>query len=155
MRNPASLPNPTFQQSQISQKKRIPAMTATIDPLLTLPVRSPRRAPVVRQAQAPVRARVASRPSEAVYRRRRRTVGLVLALLMALAAFLLIGPGAVASESTPALQQAPRTVIAQRGDTIWDIARTLVPTGPIGDLVTELIRLNGTRIEPGQVIRLP
>lgn len=144
----------TVSQSQ----KDTPAMTATIDPLLVFP--TPRRAVTTRPRSHPhvmaARPRpVASRPSEAVFRRRRRVVGAVLALAAALVAFVLIGTGAVATESTPAREQAPRTVIAQRGDTIWDIARTLVPTGPVGDLVTELIRLNGTRIEPGQVIRLP
>jgi nucleoid-associated protein YgaU len=49
----------------------------------------------------------------------------------------------------------PRTVIAQKGDTLWDIARTIVPKGSIGDLVSDMVRLNGSHIEPGQVIRIP
>lgn len=82
-------------------------------------------------------------------------VGAVLALVAGLLAFALVGSGAFASQSTPARELAPRTVIAKPGDTLWDIARSMAPTGPIGDLVSELVRLNGARIEAGQQIRLP
>jgi hypothetical protein len=38
---------------------------------------------------------------------------------------------------------------------LWDIARTIVPTGNISELVYELVRANGSHIEAGQVIRIP
>lgn len=153
-------------------------MTATIDPLLYGPASRPY--PAVRRAPATARRTAGShrpvvqrstahhsaaahaqpgatriRPSEAVFRRRRRMVGAVLALVAAVLAFALVSTGAFASESTSAREMAPRTVVAQPGDTLWDIARTMAPTGPIGDLVSELVRLNGARIEAGQTIRLP
>jgi Tfp pilus assembly protein FimV len=46
-------------------------------------------------------------------------------------------------------------VVAKSGDTLWDIARTIVPKGSVADLVSEMVRLNGARIEPGQIIRIP
>jgi nucleoid-associated protein YgaU len=46
-------------------------------------------------------------------------------------------------------------MVVSQGDTLWDIARTLKPEGSLGDLVGELVRLNGARLEPGQVVRLP
>jgi Tfp pilus assembly protein FimV len=49
----------------------------------------------------------------------------------------------------------PRTVVAQSGDTLWDIARTIAPKGDISELVTALVRANGARIEAGQVIHIP
>jgi len=45
--------------------------------------------------------------------------------------------------------------VAKSGDTLWDIARQIVPKGAIGDLVSEMVVLNGSTIEPGQVIRIP
>lgn len=135
-------------------------MTATIDPLLAHPIPSARIVPghrsrSTRPTHQVVRRAAPTRPSEAVFRRRRRVVGGLLAIVAGLGAYVLIGTGAFATESTPARELARTTVVAQPGDTLWDIARTLVPKGGIGDLVSELIRLNGSRIEPGQVIRLP
>lgn len=122
-------------------------MTAIFDPLLV-----PAPSPVRRATATPRRP---ARVSAAVYRRRRRVVGMLLASVAGLIAFVAVGSGAFATESTPARESATRTVVAQPGDTLWDIARTLAPRGAIGDLVSELVRLNGARIEAGQVIRLP
>lgn len=119
-------------------------MTRTIDPLL-MPVR-PARAQVSRP-RAQVR-----RVSERTYRRRRRVVGVAV---MFGVITMVIATGAVASDPTHGDISPPRTVVAQHGDTLWDIARTIVPQGPIGDLVTDMVRLNGSHIEPGQVIRIP
>jgi nucleoid-associated protein YgaU len=66
-----------------------------------------------------------------------------------------ISTGAFASNPEPAQQVIPRTVIAKSGDTLWDIARQIVPKGAIGDLVSEMVQLNGSVIEPGQVVRIP
>jgi nucleoid-associated protein YgaU len=63
--------------------------------------------------------------------------------------------GAFASNPSAEDQVIPRTVVAKSGDTLWDIARTIVPKGSVADLVSEMVRLNGARIEPGQIIRIP
>ena len=97
-------------------------------------------------------ARPVARPSEATFRRRRRVVG---ATLIFAVASVVITSGAFASNPSPEDQVVPRTVIAKSGDTLWDIARSIVPQGSVADLVSEMVRLNGARIEPGQVIRIP
>jgi nucleoid-associated protein YgaU len=114
-------------------------MAATIDPLLFTATS--------RSAQA-----VRPRPSEATFRRRRRVVG---ATIIFAVASVVVTSGAFASNPTPQDQVVPRTVVAKSGDTLWDIARTLVPQGSVADLVSEMVRLNGARIEPGQIIRIP
>jgi LysM repeat protein len=50
---------------------------------------------------------------------------------------------------------APKSIIAQPGDTLWAIARRIVPEGNIVELVDELVRINGQTIQAGQVVRLP
>jgi len=115
-------------------------MAATIDPLLfTATAHSGR-------------ASVRPRPSEATFRRRRRVVGATIVFAVA---SVVVTSGAFASNPSPQDQVVPRTVVAKSGDTLWDIARTLVPQGSVADLVSEMVRLNGARIEPGQVIRIP
>ena len=118
-------------------------MATTIDPLL-LGLSSSES----RSAAYPARRR----PTEATFRRRRRVVG---ATLIFAVASVVITSGAFASNPSPAEQVVPRTVIAKSGDTLWDIARTVVPQGSVADLVSEMVRLNGSHIEPGQVIRIP
>lgn len=117
-------------------------MATTIDPLLfpasTLRTNSSRSVrPVV---------------SQRTFQRRRMTLGAVVVFGLASA---FITSGAFASNPQPAEQVIPRTVIAKSGDTLWDIARQIVPKGAIGDLVSEMVLLNGSTIEPGQVIRIP
>ncbi len=125
-------------------------MSAHIDPLLshshTSAARSARSIPV--------------RPSERVFRRRRRRLvgatmvfGLTTALVST-GVFATVSTGAFATP-TPSNQTVPRTVIAQPGDTLWGIARDIAPKGNISNLVSELVRANGSHIEPGQVIRIP
>lgn len=118
-------------------------MAATIDPLLYSPSIANGRG---------VRTAVYPRPSEATFRRRRRVVGATFIFAIA---SVVITSGAFASNPTPQDQVVPRTVVAKSGDTLWDIARTLVPQGSVADLVSEMVRLNGARIEAGQVIRIP
>lgn len=124
-------------------------MATTIDPLLYSAAR-----PASLAGRSTVRpaARSAHRPSEATFRRRRRVVGATM--IFAVASFV-VTSGAFASNPQPAEQAIPRTVVAKHGDTLWDIARTLVPAGSVADLVSEMVRLNGARIEAGQVIRIP
>ena len=118
-------------------------MATTIDPLL-LGISGPVGRSSVQAARR--------RPSEATFRRRRRVVG---ATLIFAVASVVVTSGAFASNPSPAEQVVPRTVIAKNGDTLWDIARTIVPQGSVADLVSEMVRLNGSHIEPGQVIRIP
>lgn len=125
-------------------------MATTIDPLL-LSVHHSNTA----RLSSGARVRTSSgttRPNQRTFRRRRRVLGSVLVFAVA---FGVIATGAVASDPTQQDLSVPRTVVAKPGDTLWDIARTIVPTGAIGDLVTDMVRLNGSHIEPGQVVRIP
>jgi nucleoid-associated protein YgaU len=117
-------------------------MATTIDPLL-FPAHSV-RTNSIRSVRPAV--------SQRTFQRRRMTVGAVVVFGLA---SVFISSGAFASNPAPTQQDIPRTVVAQRGDTLWDIARQIVPKGPIGDLVSEMVILNGSTIEPGQVIRIP
>ena len=124
--------------------------TPFIDPLLVTTSR-PRTAAAgsTRSTQAHV---AVSRPSERTYRRRRIVVGVAVVFASVTG---VIASGAVASGPAEEQSSVPRTVIAKPGDTLWDIARSIVPKGAIGDLVTDMVRLNGSNIEPGQVVRIP
>jgi nucleoid-associated protein YgaU len=117
-------------------------MATTIDPLL-FPAHSVRA-----NTSRSVRPAVSQR----TFQRRRMTVGAVLVFGLA---SVFVTSGAFASNPTPTQQDTPRTVVAKSGDTLWDIARQIVPKGAIGDLVSEMVVLNGSTIEPGQVIRIP
>jgi nucleoid-associated protein YgaU len=121
-------------------------MSTTIDPLLFSP-QVPRTSSGRVHTISPK-----ARPSERTFRRRRRVLGVAVVFMAATA---VIASGAVASDPSQENVSVPRTVIAQQGDTLWDIARTIVPKGSIGDLVTDMVRLNGSHIEPGQVVRIP
>lgn len=114
-------------------------MATTLDPLLF--ISTPRVA--------------VRRPSQQVFQRRRRVVGSVFAITAFTLASVFVSAGAFASNPDAAQQVVPRTVIAESGDTIWGIARSIVPEGSIADLVAELVRLNGTSIETGQIVRIP
>jgi nucleoid-associated protein YgaU len=125
-------------------------MATTIDPLL-LSVHHSHKARVSSGVRGQSTARTA-RPTERTFRRRRRVLGSAVVFAIA---FGFVAGGAVASDPSQEDLSVPRTVIAKQGDTLWDIARTIVPTGAIGDLVTDMVRLNGSHIEPGQVVRIP
>ena len=117
-------------------------MATTIDPLL-FPATTVRS-----HSSRSVRPAVSQR----TFQRRRMALGAVVVFGLASA---FISTGAFASNPEPAQQAIPRTVIAKSGDTLWDIARQIVPKGAIGDLVSEMVQLNGSVIEPGQVVRIP
>lgn len=121
-------------------------MATTIDPLLFGSAPRPQRM-VASQART-VRPRQAAK----VYQRRRRAVGASVVFALA---WGVISTGAFASDPASSHPEIPRTVVAHSGDTLWDIARQIVPQGSIADLVSELVRLNGSTIEPGQIIRIP
>ena len=98
-----------------------------------------------------------SRPAAtpAVYRRRRIMVAAIAAMLIGLVGGVAFGGRATADHPTQSKLSANTSVVAQPGDNLWSIARTLVPQGDITDLVDELVRLNGQSIEAGQIVRLP
>lgn len=127
-------------------------MATTIDPLLFSSSYSTGAHARSVRLPAGQRAAVQARPSERTFRRRRRVLGAMVAFAIATA---VIASGAVASDPSQENLSVPRTVIAKQGDTLWDIARSIVPNGAIGDLVTDMVRLNGSHIEPGQVVRIP
>lgn len=134
-------------------------MTAAITPAMTTPGRAMRAAGIDPLLGAPQMTRVhlasrdqRPRPTAETFRRRRMTVatGLVFA-----AASVFWATTAIASDPASDYAKPPRTVVAQPGDTIWGIARQIAPTGDISELVDALILANGSRIEVGQVIRIP
>ena len=127
-------------------------MTAIIDPL---------HIPAVRPQLAVSRPRVQStshvrpRPNASVYRRRRMAVGTALAVAVASMVTIAMGTSAVANEPGVGSQSVPRAVVVQQGDTLWEIARRIAPTGNISNLVDEVVRLNGADLQVGQIIRVP
>lgn len=126
-------------------------MATTIDPLLFGSAPRTYKPRTYAPASVPVRAD-RPRQSARVYQRRRRVLGASVVFALA---WGVISTGAFASDPAASRPEVPRTVVARSGDTLWDIARQIVPQGSIADLVSELVRLNGSTIEPGQVIRIP
>lgn len=64
--------------------------------------------------------------------------------------------GSARAEQNPAAQLfTPHVVIAQPGDTLWAIARRVIPVGSITELVDQLVAMNGVEIVAGQEVRLP
>ena len=108
-----------------------------------------------RSAQHPS---IASAPSVATYQRRRMVVLVVAMLIMGVVVAGLIGVTGTSARADQAVTGelvAPRTVIAQPGDTLWAIARRVAPQGNISDLVDQLVRINGDAIVAGQLVRIP
>jgi|688.fasta_scaffold1900647_1 hypothetical protein len=113
-----------------------------LDPLL-----APQR-PVVRPAP---RVGNGATPRPVIVRRR----AVLAVVALAVVATGVLGSRAMATEPTSGDLNVPRTVIAQPGDTIWGIARNLMPNGDITELVDVLVRMNGDQISAGQIIRIP
>jgi Tfp pilus assembly protein FimV len=107
--------------------------------------------------------RPASRPSAAVYRRRRLVAGVLAVLFVVVAGWAatqvaaLGGVPASAPERGPvAPPAAPAEVVVRPGDTMWSIATRLQPEGDVRGLVRRLVQANGgSAIEPGDVLSLP
>jgi hypothetical protein len=111
----------------------------------------------------------------AVMRRRAVAVALVVALLMGLGVLLgrsgggaagVVGAAGVAGASAASggradatagpLPVADRAYVVQSGDTMWQIARALQPTGDVRPLVMQLQRArHGAPLRVGERITLP
>jgi len=94
----------------------------------------------------------------AVYQHRRWGVFAAVAVAVVLAVFAIVGAvgsSAHADQSAPGRAMTPRVVIAQPGDTLWAIARRVIPNGSITELVDRLVQMNGDTITAGQEVRIP
>lgn len=104
-----------------------------------------------------VRDAARTREIQRVYRRRRvgATVGVAAVALAAfIMVFSLFGTSATA-DSSVGQTFAPKYVVAQPGDTLWSIGERIAPNAAITEVVDELVRLNGTKISAGQLVRIP
>lgn len=119
------------------------------------------------------------RLSESVYRRRRIVAAACGVLVLSLGMYLVRSinatgdlllprvpvsaqevPGSTEPDAAGTLRGQPLqrggTYVAQRGDTLWIVARALKPQGDLSGLIRQLIRANGgPSLEVGQVVRLP
>ena len=94
----------------------------------------------------------------AIYQHRRWGVFAAVAVVAALTVFAIDGVGGSSGrgdQSAPGLALNTRVVIAQPGDTLWAIARRVIPNGSITELVDRLVQLNGDTIAAGQEVRIP
>jgi len=120
----------------------------------TNPVRS-RTVPSASRRSA-IREAARTREIRRVYRRRRfgvMTLVATVALVATFSLFSLFGSSATAGGT--AGQSAPKYVVAQSGDTLWSIGERIAPNAAITEVVDELVRLNGTSIRAGQLVRIP
>jgi Tfp pilus assembly protein FimV len=105
---------------------------------------------------ADVRTRTAPPASVRLTRRGRLTV-LAVALLAVLAVGLLLSAGSVASER-PGTPEPTRVVMVGTGDTLWDIAASIAPSGKVSamvDRIEELNALDTGMVTAGQRLRVP
>jgi hypothetical protein len=101
---------------------------------------------------------VAPRTRLRITRRGRRVVGAAVALGAAgiVAAGLLLGPGAVASDHAADVSFAQVTV--EGGESLWQVASEIAPTKDPRDVVSDLVRLNNlpsAEVAAGQTLAVP
>lgn len=119
------------------------------------PARPVTRPAARRSAQHPSMAGV---PTAATFQRRRLVVLVVAMLMLGIVIAGVIGATGTTAQADQAVAGqsiAPRTVVAQPGDTLWAIAKRVAPQANIPDLVDQLVRINGDAIVAGQVVRIP
>ena len=107
--------------------------------------------------RAAIHTAARTREIQRVYRRRRTgAVATVAAVALAavISVFSLFGGSAMAGD-TAGRELAPKYVVAQSGDTLWSIGQRIAPNASITEVVDELVRLNGTSISSGQLVRIP
>jgi len=93
-----------------------------------------------------------------ITRRGRRVVGAAVALGAAgiVAAGLLLGPGAVASDQVADVSFAQVTV--EGGESLWQVANEIAPTKDPRDVVSDLVQLNNlpsAEVAAGQTLAVP
>lgn len=126
-------------------------MSLLNDPLLISlhPTHQPRSASAARSQP---RTQLKTQKKAGAFRRRRI---LVAALSLFVVASGVFTQSAMANKPGVGYQGVPRTVVAAPGDSLWNIARRISPTGNISSLVDQLVRLNGEQVSVGQIIRIP
>jgi LysM domain len=105
---------------------------------------------------------VPSRPSRVVAYQRRRMLALLVLALFAVGLVLAVrtvtatlgGVPASAPEG-PFPHAGTRVVVVQPGDTVWSIARSLVPEGDIRGLVDDLVASHDGALQPGDRLLVP
>src|SRR4051812_30089668 len=95
-----------------------------------------------------------------IHRRRRAVAGLLLAGAVGsavLAGNVLTDPGGAPASAAGAATAVPVSTLRVRaGDSLWSIAARFRGDVPIARYLEALISVNGgTRIEAGQIVRLP
>lgn len=135
--------------------------TAVCEPVRSARCAGPRGASPGRDARPRARpaqrsgARADARPGRAATRLRRRGVGVLALLVVAVLAVLLLGRGAVGAE----LAEPPAQVVVQPGETVWDLVGPYVPAGTDRSVyaatVAEANDVDPRRLPPGTVLRLP
>jgi len=89
----------------------------------------------------------------------RRARRLLAVLVAAVAILLGVWVGAVVGgDDGELVLVSDSSVVVQQGDTVWSIARSIAgdqDVRPVVDVIQELNHLEGSRISPGQVLRLP
>jgi len=126
-------------------------MSVINDPLLISlhPTHRPRSASAVRSQP---RTQPKTQKKAGAFRRRRILVAALSLFVVASGAFT---QSAMANKPGVGYQGVPRTVVAAPGDSLWNIARRISPTGNISSLVDQLVRLNGEQVSVGQIVRIP
>jgi hypothetical protein len=107
--------------------------------------------------RAAIREAARTREIRRVYRRRRVGVMVAVAAIVlasVIGVFSLFGASAAADVSN-GRADAPKYLVAQPGDTLWSIGERIAPNSAITEVVDELVRLNGTSIQAGQLVRIP
>lgn len=130
-------------------------MSVINDPLLISlhPTHRSRSAsPVRSQSRTQPKIQLKTKKKAGAFRRRRILVAALSLFVVASGAFT---QSAMANKPGVGYQGVPRTVVAAPGDSLWNIARRISPTGNISSLVDQLVRLNGEQVSVGQIVRIP
>ena len=77
-----------------------------------------------------------------------------VAVAAMISVFSVFGASA-AADGSAGRSIAPKYIVAQPGDTLWSIGERIAPNSAISDVVNELVRLNGTSLTSGQLVRIP
>ena len=104
-----------------------------------------------------IRDAARTREIQRVYRRRRLGLMIAVATLVmvtGISVVSLFGTSASA-DGLNGQSTAPKFVVAQTGDTLWSIGERIAPNAAITEVVDELVRLNGSTIQTGQLVRIP